>query len=125
MEGSSVYLASRYNGITCDIEVKRAHVKPQGATTPEEEERKRLLRGSSNAFPALSVFAATDGSRDKLMHPGSDGAARGSPGRQVVFTNIRNFPRICLLFHVGGGVPRRFLRAQKVVIAAEDDVGGR
>lgn len=59
------------------------------------------------------------------MHLGSDRTSMTSSGCQVVFTNIWDFPHHHLLFAVRGGVPRRFLRAQKVIITAKDDVRRR
>lgn len=57
------------------------------------------------------------------MQSGSSGAPLSSPGRQVVSTNVRHFLHLCFLLR--RRIPRRFARAQKVVVAAKDDVRGR
>lgn len=59
------------------------------------------------------------------MNVGSDRAAVSPPGSQIIPTDIRNSRRPRLLFLIRGGIPRRFLRAQEVVVAAEDDARGR
>lgn len=62
------------------------------------------------------------------MHIGSKWAPMRSPGCQIVSKDIWNSVHgrlLLLLLLVRGRVPRRFVRAQELVIAAEDDVRGR
>ena len=83
-----------------------------------------FLWGTPDAFPALSVFAAAYRWGDKLMHIGSNWATMRSPGCQIVSKDIWNSVHPRLLFLVRGRVSCRFVRAQELIVAAEDDVRG-